>query len=148
MMNFPELIAGFIRDAIGDGLTLNGETLAPSMVYSDANPSRDWFGSPTLEVDVIATDKRHFVTGATRETANVAVLYRAKSRDTAGLFVDLAVDSLLVNGFTTMVNDGVIDDWIIDSTPIAADARNLEIGETFSAQINVILIGKRNFAGF
>jgi hypothetical protein len=147
MFDYSNLGADYFRDAIGEGLTLNGETLSPLNVFSDALPSRDWLGDPTLEITELETVSRHYVDGSSRDLITLAVLFRSRQRETAFEFAVEARETLLPQWLTELKTSGLIDDWVVDASPIAPDVRNLEIGETFATQISVSIIEKKAYFG-
>lgn len=147
MFDYANLAATFFREYVGDGLTINGETLTAGNVFSDALPSRDWQGAPTLEFSEVETTPRHYIDGSSRDFITLAVLFRAKTRQTAFEFAVEARQTLLPELFAQLALENMVDDWASESSPIAPDVRNLEIGETFAVQISVKIIEKKFLFG-
>lgn len=137
MFDYPRLGAEFFQASVGGGLIVNGETLTAANVFSEALPSREWLGEPTLEIAETELQTRHYIDGSERDFVTLVVLFRANSRATAAQFVVLARQALLPQWFAQLQADGLIDDWGIVAASVAPDVRSLEIGETFSAQISV-----------
>lgn len=147
MFDYADLAATFFREYVGDGLTINGETLTAENVFSDALPSRDWQGEPTLEFSEVETTPRHYVDGSSRDFVTLAVLFRARERQTALEFAVEARQTVLPELFAQLALENMVDDWASESSPIAPDVRNLEIGETFAVQISVKIIEKKFLFG-
>lgn len=143
MFDYTGLGATFFREYVGDGLTLNGETLTAQNVFSNALPSREWLGDPTLEIDETDVRPRYYIDGSTRDLVTLAVLFRARERATCEAFAVAARQTYLKEWFATLENENLVDDWSVDVSPIAPDVRSLEIGETFSVQIIVSVIEKK-----
>lgn len=143
MFDYTGLGAVFFREYVGDGLTLNGETLTAQNVFSNALPSREWLGEPTLEIDETDVQPKHYVDGSSRDVVTLAVLFRARERATSEAFAVDARQTALTQWLNGLKTQGLIDDWGVVSSPIAPDARNLEIGETFATQISVNIVERK-----
>lgn len=143
MFDYTGLGAIFFREYVGDGLTLNGETLTAQNVFSNALPSREWLGKPTLEIDETDVQPKHYIDGSARDVVTLAVLFRARKRATCEAFVVDARQTALTQWLNGLKTQGLIDGWGVVSSPIAPDVRNLEIGETFATQINVNIIERK-----
>lgn len=143
MFDYTGLGATFFREYVGDGLTLNGETLTTGNIFSGALPSREWLGEPTLEIDETDVQPRHYIDGSSRDVVTLAVLFRARGRATCEAFAVAARQTYLKEWFATLEDENLIDDWSVDVSPIAPDVRSLEIGETFSVQIIVSVVEKK-----
>lgn len=143
MFDYTGLGAAFFRGYVGDGLTLNGETLAAANIFSNALPSRDWHGDPTLEIDETDVQTKHYIDGSSRDFVTLAVLFRARERATCEAFAVDARQIGLTQWLNSLKTQGLIDDWGVATSPIAPDVRSLEIGETFAMQIGVNIVEKK-----
>lgn len=134
MLDYPRLIAARIAAAVGNGLEFNGETLTAANVFSEANPSREWLGEPTVEVDETEAVTKTYVNGASRDVVTVVVLVRAVLHESA-VALALWLTQNVVNPFFVEFSDAEnIDGYAFDGLAVASDVRNLSVGETFSAR--------------
>lgn len=145
MLDYPRLIAAQIAAAVGDGLVFNGETLAAANVFSEANPSREWLGEPTVEVDETEVVTKAYISGASRDVVTVVVLVRAVQRKSASMFA-LWLTQNVVEPFLNEFSDAEnIDGYAFDGLAVASDVRNLSVGETFAARLTYTVHEQKYF---
>lgn len=145
MLDYPRLIAARIAAAVGDGLEFNGENLAATNVFSEANPSRDWLGEPTVEVDETEVVAKAYISGASRDVVTVVVLVRAVHRKSASMFALWLTQNVVEPFFVEFSDAGNIDGYAFDGLAVASDARNLSVGETFAARLTYTVHEQKYF---
>lgn len=145
MLDYPRLIAARIAAAVGNGLEFNGETLTAANVFSEANPSREWLGEPTVEVDETEVVTKAYINGASRDVVTVVVLARAVQRESASglaLWLTQNVVEPFFDEFSDVEN---IDGYAFDGLAVASDVRNLSVGETFAARLTYTVHEQKYF---
>lgn len=145
MLDYPRLIAVRIAAAVGDGLEFNGETLAATNVFSEANPSRDWLGNPTVEVDETEVVAKAYINGASRDVVTVVVLVRAVQRKSASMFALWLTQNVVEPFFAELSDAGNVDGFVFDGLAVASDVRNLSVGETFAARLTYTVHEQKYF---
>ena len=127
MINFPERLTTDLASSL-DGVS----------VYSNVDPTREWNGAKTVEINTNSTQRTPLITSGFYVDYNVVIACRAGTYDDANTLANTIMGALL-SVLTTYKSTNVVLDWVFTSQDVQPDVLGINEGASFYGLINITL---------
>lgn len=127
MINFPERLATDLSSSL-EGID----------VYSNVDPTREWNGAATVEINTNSTERTPLITSGFYVNHNVVIACRAGTYDEANTLAETTKDALFTI-LTTYKTTNVVLDWVFTAQDVQPDVLGINEGASFYGLINITL---------
>lgn len=132
MTNWAETIAEELRDLVTD-----------TDVYSNVDPTREWNGRQTVEVNVNSVMRVPLIDGGAYLDHNIVVACRALTYDAAAdLALEIQHDLYYMTDSYVAARKAI--DALLKGVEISPDVRGIVEGASFYGVINLVIVTKED----
>lgn len=110
-------------------------------VYSNLDPSREWTGTPMIELSTRDIAQRNFLSGDYQTTHALSALMRCESETVAAATISELV-AVVDKSLTSLRQRDQIDGYTLEQSGVTPDARGVVSGESFYGYVDFTITEK------
>ena len=111
-----------------------------AVVYSNADPAREWKGTPTIEYSLREVKQRTFLSGEYQRELEMSVVARGNDERESERIVGWVMRRALAPILRDFQRRGEIADWSIQECATSPDLRGMTSGESFFGYVDFKIV--------